>query len=162
MKLSQSQHKVVLLETTAATLFNAIVPTAIIWLIGALPPKSLTDDQPLFGLMGGAAGMATLGMTLVISFMVAGRIRRGEVLAVDSNAAAAAILLLPQNVLLRAIFMGLLAIIVFVPIGLLLGAQLKIVPMTEFDFVVFNTIYGALVGIVMAPIAAVRALIAPR
>lgn len=157
--LDAAQRKMVAGEMRIGIAFNAVVPPAIIWLLGAAPPLSLVGDQPVIGPVAGASGVATLGMTIVITALVSGRIRKGVVNALSPERAPSFVRLIPGPLVLRAIFLCLFALALFVPTGLLLCEILPILPMNNAQFLVFNIVFGAIVGAVMAPIVAVRALV---
>lgn len=66
--------------------------------------------------------------------------------------------LIPHNLLLRAFALGLLAIMLLVPTGLVVVSALGVLPFDKVAFLIFNLIFGAVVGLVMARFVVLPAL----
>jgi hypothetical protein len=149
-------------ETFVSIAINSLVPSAIIWIVGATPPRTLLGPDPLIGSMVPAAGLATFAMTLILTQIVRARVRAGALPGLDWPAQERGLMrYLPNNLLLRAIALGLLALVLLVPSGLIVMALLDVLPMSRVEFLIFNLIYGALVGLVMARFVVLPALADP-
>jgi hypothetical protein len=65
---------------------------------------------------------------------------------------------LPGNIFVRAVVMALLATAVLVAVGAVMTTVLGILPLDGRGFVIFNIVFGAVVGLATAPIVVLRAL----
>jgi hypothetical protein len=114
-------------ETVVSIAINSLIPAAIIWFVDASPPQTLTGEYGILGSMLPAAGLATLLMTLVLTNIVRVRVRKGALPALDwPTAERGAMAWLPQNLILRAIALALLALVLLVPAGLVVVALSRI------------------------------------
>lgn len=157
--LDPVQKRMLRSEAVVGIGLNTIVPPAIIWLLRAAPPRTLVGAEPIVAPMAGASGIATLVMTFVITALIEARVRRGAVRALAPADVPPLLLLLPRSRVARAIACALLALVLFVPLGLAVCAPLHIVPLTRPSFLLFNMVFGAIVGAVMAPLVTLRALV---
>ena len=149
-------------ETIVSVAINSIVPAAIIWFVGASPPLTVVGEAGIAGSMLPAAGLATVMMTLVLTYIVRMRVRKGALPALDWPINERGMMAwIPQNLILRAFALGLLAVILLVPTGLCVVAMIDILPLSRVGFLVFNLIYGAIVGLVMARFVVLPALADP-
>lgn len=162
MAIGPEHRRAVRQETVVSILINAILPSAIIWFLGVAPPLTLLGEHGIVGDMLPAAGLATLAMTLVLTNIVRMRVRKGALPALNwPREERGAMRFIPQNLLLRAVTLGLLAVVLLVPSGLAVVAVLDILPLTRVGFLVFNLIYGAFVGLIMARFVVLPALADP-
>lgn len=162
MSIGPAHRQAVRNETVVSIAINSLIPAAIIWFINASPPQTLTGDHGILGSMLPAAGLATLLMTLVLTNIVRFRVGKGALPALDwPRAERGAMAYIPQNLLLRAIALALLALVLLVPAGLVVVALIHILPLTKIGFLIFNLIYGAIVGLVMARFVVLPALADP-
>lgn len=148
-------------ETMVSVAINALIPTAIIWLVGLAPPERLDGETGLLQAMTKASGLATTLMTLVVTLLIRARVRSGAAPALPRASLPTIIRWLPGSVLLRAPVMGLIAVALLVPTGAAFAAAFSLLPLTIGGFVVFNLIYGTIVGLVMTPGVVLRALVDP-
>ena len=162
MSIGPEHRKAVRDETIVSIAINSLAPAGIIWFLNASPPQTLTGEYGILGSMLPAAGMATLLMTLVLTNIVRFRVRKGALPALDwPQAERGAMAWIPKNLILRAIALALLALVLLVPAGLLVVSVIDILPLTKVGFLIFNLIYGAIVGLVMARFVVLPALADP-
>ena len=162
MSIEPQHRAAVRNETVVSIAINSLVPAAIIWFLEASPPQTLTGEYGILGSLLPAAGLATLMMTLVLTNIVRARVRKGALPALDwPKAERGAMAFIPKNLILRAIALALLAIVLLVPAGLIVVALIKILPLTRVEFLIFNLVFGALVGLVMARFVVLPALADP-
>ena len=163
MSIEPEHRRVLRQETLVSMAINALLPSAIIWLLDVTPPQTLVGEQPLVAAMLPAAGMATLAMTLILTLIIRARVRSGSLPALDWPAAERGTMrFIPASLPLRAVALGLLAIVLLVPTGLAVAAQLPILPFDKIHFLLFNLLFGAIVGLVMARFVVLPALADPR
>lgn len=149
-------------ETIVSVGINAVLPSAVIWLLDVAPPRTLTGPEGILGAMLPAAGLATLMMTLTLTAIIRARVRKGQLPALDwPRRDRGAMRYVPQPLLLRAPALALLAVALLVPPGLGAVALLDILPLTKLGFLVFNLVYGSVVGLVMARFVVLPALADP-
>ena len=162
MSIGPEHRKAVRDETIVSIAINSLAPAGIIWFLNASPPQTLTGEYGILGSMLPAAGMATLLMTLVLTNIVRFRVRKGALPALDwPQSERGAMAWIPKNLILRAIALALLALVLLVPAGLLVVSVIDILPLTKVGFLIFNLIYGAIVGLVMARFVVLPALADP-
>ncbi len=162
MSIGPEHRQAVRVETVVSAAINSLLPAATIWFVGASPPLTLTGEHGIIGSMLPAAGLATFVMTLVLTNIVRFRVRSRALPALDWPAAErGAMAWIPRNLLLRALALGLLAIILLVPTGLAAIALVDVLPLTRVGFLIFNLVYGAIVGAVMARFVVLPALADP-
>ena len=162
MSIGPEHRQAVRNETIVSVAINSLVPAAIIWFLDASPPQTLIGDAAIVGSMLPAAGLATLLMTLVLTNIVRFRVRKGALPALDWPAAErGAMAWIPKPLILRAIALALLALLLLVPAGLGVVALIDILPLTKAGFLIFNLVYGAMVGLVMARFVVLPALADP-
>lgn len=162
MSIGPEHRQAVRTETIVSVAINAIAPAAIIWVVDASPPQTLTGEHGILGAMLPAAGLATLLMTLVLTNIVRVRVRKGALPALDwPKGERGAMAWIPQNLILRAVALALLALVLLVPTGLAVVAVIDILPLTKVGLLIFNLIYGAMVGLVMARFVVLPALADP-
>ena len=87
MSIEREHRRVLRQETLVSMAINALLPSAIIWLLDVTPPQTLVGEQPLVAAMLPAAGMATLAMTLIVTLIIRARVRSGSLPALDWPAA---------------------------------------------------------------------------
>ena len=162
MSVGPEHRQAVRTETIVSIAINSLIPAAIIWFIEAHPPQTLTGEQGILGSMLPAAGLATLLMTLVLTNIVRARVRKGSLPALDwPSAERGAMRFIPRNLILRAVALALLALVLLVPAGLVVVTLIDVLPLTKVGFLMFNLIFGALVGLVMARFVVLPALADP-
>ncbi|HEX8300708.1 hypothetical protein [Sphingomonas sp.] len=162
MSIGPEHRQAVRNETLVSIAINSLVPAGIIWSLGVSPPQMLFGADGIIGSMIPAAGLATLIMTLVLTMIVRARVRKGALPALDWPAEErGAMRLIPRSLPLRALALGALAIVLLVPGGLAVVAALDVLPLTRLGFLIFNLIYGAVVGLVMARFVVLPALADP-
>ena len=166
MGIEAAHRAAVRTETLVSIAINALVPTLVIWLLGVSPPASLLGQGGILPSMLPAAGIATFVMTLLLTQIVRARVRRGSLPALNWPRAERGMMrFIPQNYPLRALALGLLAVVLLVPTGVLIFAlfdrALHLLPLTRSGFVAFNITYGAIVGAVMARFVVLPALADP-
>lgn len=148
-------------ETIISVAINALIPTAIIWVVALTPPARFDGDDGLWSAMTKASGLATLLMTFIVTMLVRGRVRAGVVPSLAQQNLPLPLRLLPSVAVLRAVITGIVAVVVLVPIGTLAAQVLGLLPLTIGGFVVFNLVFGTLVGLTMTPLVVLRALADP-
>ena len=162
MSIGPEHRQAVRNETVVSIAINSLVPAVIIWFLDASPPQTLFGEHGILGAMVPAAGLATLMMTLALTNIVRVRVRKGALPALDwPRAERGAMAWIPGNLILRAIALALLALVLLVPTGLLVVWVIDILPLTKVGFLIFNLIYGAAVGLVMARFVVLPALADP-
>jgi len=158
----EPQHRAtVRTETMVSVAINALVPTAIIWAIGLTPPERLWGLGQLLHAMTMASGLATLVMSAVVTLLVRARVHKRPELALDMSDVPRIVRLLPRHLIARAPVMGLVAVALLVPVGAALSTLLHILPLGVQSFVIFNLLFGTLVGLTMTPAVVLRALADP-
>ena len=162
MSIGPEHRRAVRNETVVSIAINSLIPAAIIWFLDVSPPQTLTGQTGILGSMLPAAGLATLLMTLVLTNIVRFRVRKGALPALDWPKAERGMMAwIPTNLILRAIALALLALVLLVPAGMLVVNVIGILPLTKVGFLIFNLIYGAVVGLVMARFVVLPALADP-
>ena len=162
MSIGPEHRRAVRNETVVSIAINSLVPAATIWFVDASPPRTLIGEHGILGSMLPAAGLATLMMALVLTSIVRARVRNGSLPALDwPQVERGAMAWIPKNLILRAIALALLALVLLVPVGLLVVTVIGILPLTKVGFLIFNLIYGAAVGLVMARFVVLPALADP-
>ncbi len=162
MSIEPKHRRAVRTETVVSVAINSLVPAAIIWVLDVSPPLTLFGEHGILGSMLPAAGLATLLMTLVLTNIVRVRVRKGSLPALDwPKSERGAMAWIPDNLILRAIALAILALFLLVPSGLVVIALTNVLPLTKVGFLVFNLIYGAMVGLVMARFVVLPALADP-
>jgi hypothetical protein len=158
MTLNPQQRAAVRNETVVAVVINAIIITALLWLAGIAPPAALRGSDGLLAGMAKGAGIPTFLMTLIATKVIRGRVRATPALALPRADLPAPVRALPGNVFVRAVVMALVAIAVLVVVGAVVATLLDILPLDGRGFVIFNIVFGAVVGLATAPIVVLRAL----
>ena len=161
MTIGPQHLAVIRTETIVSIAINAIVPTAIIYAIGLAPPATLLGLGQLVHGMSMASGLATFAMTLAVTLLVRGRVRRRRDLALTRAQVPAVVRWLPTPLALRMLATGLVAALLLVPIGAVAATVLNILPLGPGNFILFNLAYGTLVGLVMTPAVVLRAFADP-
>ena len=162
MTLGPEHRRAVRTETIVSIAINSLIPAAIIWFVEAHPPQTLIGERGILASMLPAAGLATLLMTLVLTSIVRARVRKGSLPALDwPRAERGAMALIPRNLILRAVALALLALVLLVPAGLVVISLIDVLPLTKVGFLMFNLIFGAMVGLVMARFVVLPALADP-
>jgi len=156
--IEQGHRRAVRNETIVSVAINALAPTAIIWTAGVAPPETMTGHQPLIEPLIMASGLATLLMTIIVTHLIRGRVRAGKVPPLDRANVPAFARWLPRPLALRAPVMALCAIAILAPLGGAVSAALGILPLGVDGFVLFNLLFGTLVGLTMTPPVILRAL----
>lgn len=151
--------KVVRTETAVSVAINALVPAGIIWLIGIPGPEALGGATGLIQGMLKAAGLATLLMTLALTTILRARLRRGTLPRTPEVSGPGRFL--PARLLPRAIVLALTAIVLLVPVGTIAAVAFGILPLTQVGLLIFNLLFGTLIGLTMAPPLVRRALADP-
>lgn len=146
-------------ERVVSTAINAFVPAGIIWFLDVTPPQALIGSESILkGLVPGA-GVAIFAMTLILTMIVRTRVAKGGLPAFDwPRSERGFYRFIPQNLLLRAITLGVLAAIIFVPVGFVVVAATGILPLTKLGALVFNILYGGCVGLFMTSFVVLPAL----
>lgn len=162
MAIETAHRVVVRQETVVSVAINALAPAAIIWFLDVPPPQTLLETQPIVRDMLAASGIATFMMTLVLTLIVRARVRKGALPALEwPHGERGLMAFIPQNLLLRALALGLTAVVLLVPPGLVIVALTGILPLTKLGFLAFNLAFGAVVGLVMARFVVLTALADP-
>jgi hypothetical protein len=158
MTLNPHQRAAIRNETVVAVVINAVIITGLLWLAGIAPPAALRGADGLLAGMAKGAGIPTFLMTLIATKVIRGRVRATPALALPRADLPAPLRALPDNVVLRAVAMALVAIVALVAVGAVVATLLGIVPLDGRGFVIFNIVFGAVVGLATAPIVVLRAL----
>jgi hypothetical protein len=158
MTLNPHQRAAVRNETLVSVVINAVIITALLWLSGIAPPAALHGADGLLAGMAKGAGIPTFLMTLIASKVIRGRVSATPALALPWGDLPGPLRALPGNLVLRAVAMALVAIVVLVAVGAVVATLLGIVPLDGRGFVIFNIVFGAVVGLATAPIVVLRAL----
>jgi hypothetical protein len=162
LSIQPEHRRAIRIETAISTAINSLVPAAIIWFVQLPPPDSLVGVNGIVGPMTKASGLATFLMTLVLTTIVRMRVRKGGLPKLIWPRAERGVLRwLPDSLLLRAIVMGLLAVVLTVPAGLAIVALVGVIPLDRVGFLIFNLLFGAAVGIVMTRFVMLPALADP-
>ncbi len=151
--------RVVRAETAVSIAINALIPAGIIWLVGIPGPDGLGGTTGLVQGMVKASGLATLLMTLVLTAILRARLKRGSLPRTSEVEGPGRFL--PARLLPRSIVLAMVAIVLLVPAGTLAALALGILPLSRVGLLIFNLLFGALVGLVMAPPLIRRALADP-
>lgn len=153
-------HKAVLAqEMTVSTAINAILPAAIIWFLDVAPPQNLLGSNTILAAIVPASGLATFIMTIVLTFIIRMRVAKGGVPAlIWPRSERGFYRVIPQNIFLRAAVLSISAVNLLVPITLALVNLLGVLPLTKFGALIFNIIFGAVVGLVMTRFVVLPAL----
>lgn len=146
-------------ETVISVLFNALVPAGIIWLLDVAPPRSLFGPDSILPPLIFGAGIATFGMTLVLTTIIRARLASGGLPNFDwPRDERGRYRWIPQKLLLRALALAAFAIVILVPAGLATAALTGILPLTKTGLLVFNLIYGTFMGMLMTRLVVLPAL----
>ena len=146
-------------ETVVSTCINAFLPAGIIWFLNVTPPQVLIGPNDILAALVPGAGAATFAMTLILTMIVRTRVAKGVVATFDwPRAERGFYRFIPQNLLLRAIALAVMAMAIMVPLGLAVTALTGILPLTKVGALVFNIVYGAAVGLLMTRFVVLPAL----
>lgn len=146
-------------ETVVSTCINAFLPAAIIWFLNVTPPQVLVGPNDILAALVPGAGAATFAMTLILTMIVRTRVIKGAVPVFDWPRAERGLYrFIPQNLLLRALVLAVMAIVIMVPLGLAVTALSGLLPLTKVGALIFNIIYGAAVGLLMTRFVVLPAL----
>ena len=149
-------------------LLNVIVNGLIAWL-SALG----MDEVPVWGLPlidGTTIGTDTAGTffvlpfvtTVLLSLSVRVEIARGKIVPMAPGAGPYSWLdRLPQPIFKRALVTGAIVFVLCGPLSLLAVALVDPAPMTVTAFVTYKAILGTVLGLVVTPLIALRAMTAP-
>ena len=157
--IGPEHNKAVRQERVVGTAINALLPAAIIWILDVPPPQRLIGPHDILAAIVPASGMATLVMTLILTLIIRARVAKGSLPGlVWPRNERGMMRFIPQSLLLRAVVLGLLAMVLLVPTGFFLVAIAGILPFSKIGALVFNVLFGALVGIVMTRFVVLPAL----
>jgi hypothetical protein len=146
-------------ETLVSTAINALLPAAIIWFLDVTPPQTLVGPHDILGAIVPASGLASLVMTLVLTAIVRQRVKSGMLCPFEWPKAERGVYrFVPRNLLLRAVVLGLAAVILLVPITFALVAVAGILPLSKLGALAFNIAFGMLVGLTMTRFVVLPAL----
>ena len=159
MSIEPQHRRIVRQETIVSVVINALVPAGIIWFLDAAPPGSLFGNHPLLAAILPAAGLATFMMTMILTTLIRLRVRKGVLPRLDWPTVERGMMrLIPANLVLRAGVLAVLAILLLVPTALLVIRVLGVLPFTKVEFLYFNLVFGAIVGLIMARFVVLHAL----
>lgn len=149
-------------ETVANTIATVVIAAVIAWLMFGGQPSITALAAPPGGIFGIAPGTFnfTLLVTLVLTSVIRGRVRRGRVGRLPVSGLAAR---LPRHLLLRAVALATVTTVAFVPLtfGLVragIGAGVFPAAWSFAAIVAFFCAYFALVSLVVTPPIVRRAL----
>lgn len=146
-------------EIAISTAINALVPAALIWFLDVTPPQRLVGPDDLMRAIVPASGLATFIMTLVLTPVIRARVARGAVPPLAWPPVERRwYRLIPRNLALRALSLALLAILLLVPVTSAFVAFAGLLPLTKIGALIFNVVFGALVGLVMTRFVVLPAL----
>ena len=101
----------------------------------------------------------TFGMTLGITLATRGRIVKGKAPAAPfQRIDHTALRFLPGLSFMRALVLGIFALLVFLPVSVGLLMLLHDFPISFNKMLVFKTLYGALIGLLITPIIVLCAM----
>ena len=157
--LGPEHERAVRRERVISTAINALVPAAIIWALDLVPPKRLIGPHDILSALVPASGLATLVMTLVLTLIIRARVAKSSLPALHWPRADRGVFrYVPQNLVLRAIALGLLAVVLLVPPGFAVVAVSGILPLTKLGALGVNLVFGAAVGLTMTRFVVLPAL----
>jgi hypothetical protein len=152
-----SRGRRILVETCVSTLINAFIPAGIIWLIGLPPPKGLLGPHGMLPAIVAATVLPIFLMTLALTYALRRRLVSTHVLApkmqLKRQFSRLAMPLLP-----RAVALTLLGLAVLMPAAVAFLHMEALLPMTRYQFALFNVSYGALIGIAITPLIVLATL----
>jgi len=149
-----SLQKFMTTEIIASALINGVFGALIGWLI-----VRKVDHVPFSGEGGivvdvlATAFVIGLLLTLIVTPILRGRISKGGMPKITEASLPALLGLLPQNVLLRGVVMGLGGMVVIVPLILGLFWATGTAQLSPGTFIWIKGVYGAVFGVVFTPIA---------
>ena len=156
----ETKHRaVVRSETIVSTAIYALVPSVVLWCVGAPPPQAMFGQQGITTPLLLAAGVGTFMMTLVLTSIVRLRVRKGSLPSLHwPRVERGAMRYLPSFLLARAFVLAVISVAIFVPMGIAAVGLASIVPLTSTGFFVLNSIYGAAIGAVMTRFVVLAAM----
>lgn len=144
-------------ETLVGVVIGALIIPAIIWLLDAAPPTDLVGKHGVIvGLLMGTF-FQVFGTGIAVTLVLRNRVRRGSLHALAPQAFPWAGRL-PRNWALRALLLTVFALALLVPVALAICAIFHVYPLSKAHFAALNSLYGALVAILITPVVAVAAL----
>ena len=154
-----SVHKAYLVRETTIS----IVVNSVLSLVFALLVSHGKTVMPLWGASGMAFDfvpqlfMMTFATTLAVTLLTRMRLKTGKVASTGVRPPP-----LPRNALLRAILLGLLAVLVLAPLSIAVLTVLRVTSAPPGAFLLGKVIYGAVVSILIAPPITLAALSQPQ
>jgi hypothetical protein len=140
-----------------STLINAFIPAGVIRLIGVAPPDKFTGAHGILPAIAAATALPTFLMTLALTAVLRHRIASGRLVR-SPTALESRFRKLSVPLLVRASVLTMLGLIVLTPAAVGLLYWRGLVPLTLYQFTVFNISYGAVIGIVLTPLIVLAAM----
>lgn len=149
--------RVLAANTLVGAVIGALIIPAMIWFLDAPPPIELVGKHGvLVGLTLGAF-FQVFATGIAVTLALRKQVRRGSLHPLAPEAFPWATRL-PRNCALRALLLAAFALALLVPAGLAICAMFHLYPLSKPQFAAFNSIYGALIAILITPVVAVAAL----
>ena len=144
-------------ETLVGIVIGAVIIPTIIWFLDVPPPTELLGKHGvILGLFMGTL-FQVLGTGIAVTLILRKRVQHGSLRALEPLAYPWT-LRLPQGWLLRALLITACALVILAPAGLATCALFHLYPLSKPQFATLNSIYGAVVAILVTPVVAVAAL----
>ena len=103
--------------------------------------------------------MMTAGMTMGITLATRRRVLKGSAPAAPFHITDHAVLrFLPNSFFIRALILGVVALIVLLPLSTVLLNAFKDFPISFAELLIFNTFYGGLIGLFITPVIIMGAM----
>jgi hypothetical protein len=149
--------RVLAANTLVGVVIGALIIPAIIWFLDAPPPTELVGKHGVIVGLTMGAFFQVLGTGIAVTLALRRQVRRGSLHALASETFPWAASL-PRNWALRALLLTAFAMALLVPVGLAICAMLHVYPLSKPQYAAFNSLYGALIAILITPVIAVAAL----
>lgn len=158
--LSREHRRYMLLDFTLGSIPNAVISgVAAYFIFRHLATVPLWGGQGIAFDFVATVFLVTLVQLTVCTSLTRKRVRAGDIRAIDVPRDELPVLrVLPHNVVLRGILMGIAATAVLVPLSIVVMLALGVEALPLGVFVAFKACYGPAVGSVTAPIVYLAAL----
>ncbi len=159
-KLESIQRQFLVKETIISIFINAVLNFAITFFMFR------SRDAIMFWGKGGlffdlipATFFTTFFMALVLTPVIRSRIQKGTAPAAPWDRSEHLILrFLPGGLFIRAIVVGIFALLMLLPVSTGLLAFLNVFPILFKEMLILKTCYGALIGLLISPIIVIGAM----
>jgi hypothetical protein len=149
--------RVLVREILVGVAFNALVFPYLIWLVDLKPPATLGGADGVVASLTKATVFAVSLMTVILTAVWRRNARKEGVPLIGTGVPAWS-RFTPRNIVGRALFFVLAALVTLAPIGVAVCFGFRLYPMTKSGFAAFNVGFGALIGTVVTPFVTLAAI----